>query len=67
MADTGDLATEMYDKHVERSLANRPSQSGGSLKFCIDCDDEIPEKRRKVGNIKRCVMCQEAHEVRGGR
>lgn len=33
--------------------------SGESEMYCIDCDEEIPEKRRSVlKGVKRCVQCQ---------
>ncbi|EON7637020.1 DksA/TraR family C4-type zinc finger protein [Escherichia coli] len=33
--------------------------SGESEEYCIDCDCEIPEKRRLVlKGVKRCVQCQ---------
>lgn len=33
--------------------------SGESFKYCTDCGDEIPEKRRVVlSGVKRCVKCQ---------
>ncbi len=35
---------------------------GPSLKYCEDCGDEIPEKRRKAIKCKRCVSCQEAYD-----
>lgn len=32
---------------------------GESLQYCIDCDEEIPEKRRLVlKGVERCVECQ---------
>lgn len=32
---------------------------GESEQYCIDCDEEIPEKRRIVlKGVKRCVKCQ---------
>lgn len=34
-------------------------QFSESLEFCVDCDEEIPEKRRKLlTGVIRCVKCQ---------
>lgn len=34
-----------------------------SEEFCVDCDDEIPEKRRLlVKGCQRCVSCQSKHD-----
>lgn len=34
-----------------------------SLKLCIECDESIPELRRKlVPGVQRCVPCQEHAE-----
>jgi RNA polymerase-binding transcription factor DksA len=33
-----------------------------SEEFCIDCDEEIPAKRRSLGGVERCIHCQEFHE-----
>ncbi len=30
-----------------------------SYEFCMDCDCEIPKLRRNLGNVKRCVDCQQ--------
>ena len=67
MADSGDLASEYMDNFTAGCLANRPKMDGTSLKHCIDCDDEIPELRRAVGGVKRCICCQEIHDTRNGR
>ena len=34
-----------------------------SKKFCIDCDNVIPEKRRTlVPGVQRCIKCQSFYE-----
>lgn len=34
-----------------------------SLEFCLDCDEEIPEKRRNaLQGVCYCVKCQTKHE-----
>lgn len=43
---------------VERARSRMPQ--GESLRICIDCEEEIPEARRKaVPGVRRCVACQE--------
>ena len=39
--------------------------SGESLKYCLDCGDEIPAKRREVvRGCRYCVVCQEDHDYK---
>ncbi len=33
-----------------------------TLSHCQDCGGEIPEKRRAVKGIKRCIECQQFEE-----
>jgi len=44
------------NSEVERIRAAIPR--GESLTHCLDCDLEIPEARRAIGGMKRCVECQ---------
>ncbi len=32
------------------------------LTHCTDCDNEIPEARRALGGVTRCVPCQSLFE-----
>lgn len=42
--------------------------TGQGAEFCIDCDEPIEEKRRKVAPFaRRCVDCQEMKETSHGR
>ena len=36
---------------------------GQSLSHCEDCGEEIPEARRKVMFVTRCIACQEELEI----
>ncbi|BAP43928.1 prophage PSPPH06, DksA/TraR family C4-type zinc finger protein [Pseudomonas sp. StFLB209] len=47
----------MRDLEIAAALAG-PRPSGPSLTHCKDCDCEIPEARRALGGITRCVPCQ---------
>lgn len=40
----------------------RKRPSGPSLTHCEDCDQSIPEKRRALGGMTRCVPCQTIFE-----
>jgi phage/conjugal plasmid C-4 type zinc finger TraR family protein len=52
-------------------LRARRGPQGESLMQCADCDESIPEARRRaLPGVKLCVDCQQerdsAYEVRGG-
>lgn len=66
MADEIDIAQEINETNLADALADhqRRMPSGESLEFCIDCEEEIPEARRKaMPGCKRCISCQEEHEM----
>lgn len=47
---------------VKRARANLPS--GDAAKYCVECDEEIPEARRKaVPGVKTCVACQSTRDA----
>ncbi|QHJ78694.1 MAG: hypothetical protein [Caudoviricetes sp.] len=58
MSDAVDISQEQSDIFLNNTLANRPSFNGESLEECLLCGEEIPEKRRKLGNVKHCVECK---------
>jgi len=46
---------------VKRARSKLPR--GESWERCQDCDDDIPEARRKaVPGVRRCVSCQEERD-----
>lgn len=59
-----DLAQEVTDLFLEKTLNNRVSFVGDSLYECDECGDAIPEKRRKLGNVKYCIECQSNLEMK---
>lgn len=65
MADLADRAGELIEERMEQALAARQVTTGPSETHCIECDDEIPERRRALGGITRCVDCQSIVEMRG--
>lgn len=44
------------------AVRDRRAATGPSLTDCTDCGDEIPEARRALGGMRRCVPCQQRHE-----
>ncbi len=58
---------EQIDASVESEVARARARlgSGPSLTRCEDCDDEIPEARRRaVAGVRRCVRCQAEDDQR---
>ena len=48
---------------VLRARANMPA--GESATHCVECDDEIPEaRRRSIPGVRTCVTCQSARDRR---
>jgi hypothetical protein len=66
MADEIDLANDLIDSEVSRALSRIRKGAGEQAigtKFCIECDDEMPEARQKLG-FKFCVACAGERERR---
>lgn len=51
------LEQRQRDQAIAAQLA-RTRPSVPSLTDCQDCDKPIPEKRRALGGMTRCVPCQ---------
>lgn len=60
MADDVDLLNDMMQDIDVSNISERFKKP--SEEFCIECDIEIPQKRRDLGGVERCVHCQEFHE-----
>lgn len=53
------LEQRQRDQAIGAALAHARGRSAGpSLTHCKDCDEEIPEARRALGGMTRCVSCQ---------
>ncbi len=76
--DQGDQAVTSTLEHLNISLQNTEKQEydrivqalakldSGSYGICVDCKQEISERRLKsYPNSARCLVCQEAFEERG--
>lgn len=66
MADEIDLANDLIDSEVSRALSKIRQQAsqGAGTKHCVECGDDIPEARQKLG-FKLCVPCAQESERRG--
>lgn len=56
-----DLEQRQRDQAITAALAGVRS-TGPSLTHCDDCGSPIPEARRALGGMTRCVPCQTTFE-----
>ena len=69
MPDPADRASgiEMLER-ISSVAAVREKLQGQGAEFCIDCDEEIPAKRRAAAPwAERCISCQDDHDKREAR
>jgi RNA polymerase-binding transcription factor DksA len=68
-AETTEEATRVTELHTELALRNMRKEPAESALYCVECDAEIPEARRKIlystGGTKLCVHCQSMAEMSG--
>lgn len=66
MAEAADIASELEELQRQEALAKRgQTNSLASATWCIDCDEVIPHKRRKLlPGVQRCVDCAAIEEKR---
>ncbi|HEY9347257.1 MAG TPA: TraR/DksA C4-type zinc finger protein [Inquilinus sp.] len=72
MADPIDEANELSERLRTEALAEQRQRARQrarrpSLPDCVACGDPIPEERRALGGITRCVGCETLIEGTGGR
>lgn len=54
-------AQAFIDNHIDLVRSRLPT--GDSAKYCIECGEEIPLKRREaLVGVKHCVHCQEQRD-----
>ena len=66
--------SEQIEATLKDELARMQAQrrpQGESLRYCAECEEEIPEKRRlALPGVKLCIACQQerdgAQRARGG-
>lgn len=64
MPDAMDLAAELIERQTAAHIAAALPASGPGSRYCVDCDAEIPQRRRdKHPSAIRCVPCQEKMEI----
>jgi RNA polymerase-binding transcription factor DksA len=66
MADEIDLANDLIDSEVSRALSKirqSASQDAQGSEICIECGDDMPKERQKLG-FKLCVPCASESERR---
>lgn len=68
MMDEGDLAKARAEEATADALADwqRRQPTGPGLSHCIDCEEEIPLRRRQaLPGAVRCIDCQTVYEKGG--
>lgn len=64
MSDVIDRANDLAQESIDRSLAKAKRFDIPSLTECIDCGEDIPERRQRLGGVTRCIDCQNNIEKR---
>lgn len=53
----------LHSIHNATTLISRTLEASEDNTHCVDCGNEIPERRRKAAPFsKRCIDCQEGFE-----
>lgn len=64
MPDDIDRAVELEERQRAAGIAAARLPNGPGSHFCLDCDAEIPQRRReKHPSATRCVPCQQITET----
>lgn len=58
MADFADIATDIAEERLQRSISARAQFKAESNPECEDCGETIPAQRRALGGVIRCIQCQ---------
>lgn len=64
MPDAVDIAQDIIEQNLADTLQNAKRFDTPSHFECIECGNEIPEQRRKLGSVKLCIECQTALETK---
>ena len=63
MADLADLAADAVNFYDRAAIATVPKYAGDSRRFCISCEEEISEARRKaLPGVQLCIDCASEKE-----
>lgn len=55
-------AIELAEYEHTQRRAIRPQAQQHGLSHCEDCGEEIPQARREIKGVTRCIDCQHEHE-----
>lgn len=64
MSDIIDRANDQAQEELIRNLAKAQRFDTPSLAECIECGEDIPERRQRLGGVTRCIDCQSVIERR---
>lgn len=64
MSDIIDRANDQAQEELNRNLAKAQRFDQPSLAECVECGEDIPERRRRLGGVTRCIDCQSVIERR---
>ncbi|MDN5665712.1 TraR/DksA C4-type zinc finger protein [Psychrobacter sp. CAM01] len=64
MSDIIDRANDQAQEELNRNLAKAQRFDTPSLAECVECGEDIPERRRRLGGVTRCIDCQSVIERR---
>lgn len=64
MADFADIASDIAEENLQRTIQNRAHFKIESQFECNDCAIEIPAQRRALGGVTRCIQCQTKFEAK---
>lgn len=66
MADLADIAQERIDVFTTAALSKTNVYTGESARCCVNCQEPIPdERRRAIPGCSLCIDCQREKEIRG--
>lgn len=60
MADIADIAEESMQQINTEEISKMFLKE--SEKYCIECGEDIPEKRRSLGGVTLCIDCKSLQE-----
>lgn len=64
MSDIIDRANDQAQEELNRNLAKAQRFDTPSLAECVECGEDIPERRRRLGGVTRRIDCQSVIERR---
>lgn len=64
MSDIIDRANDQAQEELNRNLAKAQRFDTPSLAECVECGEDIPERRRRLGGVTRSIDCQSVIERR---